>query len=230
MVVLLLVVLSDAHGSRQLLDGNENPGLKQQLSTGDTSSKGEYGWIVVLDDDPTVTYQGGGQAGMAATAVSTQTIGQKPDFTTAAVQAYAQYLETKSFTVASRVGAADKVTYTYKNALSGFHVTSLTEQQRAALRRDPAVAFIAENKLFQYNTLVGQGTPHFLGLASSGSGAKAQRGVWDAAFTGPSQAGEGVVIGEPLAEAGIGDQWHAPAEEAVTGLQPVLSIFQHKYL
>ncbi|WIA20692.1 hypothetical protein OEZ85_005063 [Tetradesmus obliquus] len=78
--------------------------------------------------------------------------------------------------------------------MAGFAVAdTLTQQQLAALRRDPEVLAVTENKIFSVRTLT---TPAFLGLAGSGSNGRG--GVWDQSegqFGGPARAGEDVVIG-----------------------------------
>jgi hypothetical protein len=68
----------------------------------------------VLKDAPVLTYSGGGDADLAATA-SARAAGGKLDVRSAAVTAYAAYVEAQSVAVAARVGiAAEQLAYKYR--------------------------------------------------------------------------------------------------------------------
>ncbi|KAF6259227.1 peptidase S8/S53 domain-containing protein [Scenedesmus sp. NREL 46B-D3] len=131
---------------------------------------------------------------MVATAQAATSSG-KLDVATAAVATYASFLETASASVASRASiAAASIIYRYRYVTAGFAVADkLSQQQLDALRRDPEVLSVAENRIFAVNTMT---TPRFLGLA--GTGKNGRGGVWDelgARYGGPARAGENVVIG-----------------------------------
>jgi hypothetical protein len=107
------------------------------------------------------------------------------------VAAYSSFLETASVSVASRAGIApSSVTYKYSLTTAGFAVAEqLTPQHLEALRRDPEVLAVIENRIFTSESL-------FLGLA--GSGKNGQGGVWDQVGPpngGAARAGEDIVIG-----------------------------------
>jgi hypothetical protein len=94
-------------------DPDDVPGLISSTANR-PSSKRDLGYIVVLKDAPVLTYSGGGDADMAETA-SVRAPGGKLDVTSAAVTAYADFVEAQSVAVAARAGvAADQVAYKYR--------------------------------------------------------------------------------------------------------------------
>jgi hypothetical protein len=78
------------------------------------NSRRDLGYIVVLKDAPVLTYSGGGDADMAETA-SVRAPGGKLDVSSAAVAAYAEFVEAQSVAVAARAGvAAEQLAYKYR--------------------------------------------------------------------------------------------------------------------
>lgn len=151
-------------------------------------------YIVVLEDAPAATYRGdvsGYEAThvQAASASSDSSGPRKLDVSTAAVVAYAAFLEEQSVSVAAAASvAAEDVLYKYKYLLAGFAARVTSAQQLAALRSDPRVSLVERVRWLHTTTF---STPRFLGLEgnnSSGSG-----GAWDQ-LGGPSSAGEDVSI------------------------------------
>ncbi|WIA40503.1 hypothetical protein OEZ86_013853 [Tetradesmus obliquus] len=152
-------------------------------------------YIVVFVNTPAATYKGD-VSGYEATHVQAASISSddsaspKLDVSTAAVVAYAAFLEEQSVSVAAAASvAAEDVLYKYKYLLAGFAARVTSAQQLAALRRDPRVSTVERVQWMHRATFT---TPGFLGLegnsSSSGSG-----GAWDQ-LGGPSSAGEGVAI------------------------------------
>jgi hypothetical protein len=163
-------------------------------SSSSSSSESRFGHIITLRHDPLISFRGDESSGLVATAAASSS-GGKLDVTTAAATAYTSYLQAASVSVASRASiAASSITYNYHITTTGFAVADqLSQQQLDALRRDPEVLSVTENKIFSVRTL---STPAFLGLA--GTGKNGRGGVWDqlgGQFGGPARAGENVVVG-----------------------------------
>lgn len=193
MIIYLVTVLLLAHGSvgqgddvpataGAMVDGpfSLNPSTFQGIN--DKSSK-SVGYVVTLKHAPVVSYAASAEGGVATAAAG-------PDIHSAAAVMYADYVEAQSVAVAARTGVTQNVLYTYKYATSGFATGALTNNQLAALKKDPAVAFVSENRRVTAQTLT---TPQFLKLA--GNNVNGGNGVWERQLDGPKLAGDGVVVG-----------------------------------
>jgi hypothetical protein len=94
------------------------------------SSKRNLGYIVVLKDAPVLTYSGGGDADMAETA-SIRAPGGKLDVSSAAVAAYAEFVETQSVAVAARAGvAAEQLSYKFRCVMECLQLIRSAADQR----------------------------------------------------------------------------------------------------
>jgi hypothetical protein len=160
---------------------------------------GAGAYFVVLRDAPAATYRGD-TSGYAATQVQQVSIAsdsaavRKLDVSTAAVVAYAEFLEAQSASVAATADiAADDMLYTYTYVIAGFAVRVTSAAQLAALRRDRRVANVQRAKWMHATTFT---TPGFLGLegnSSSSSSSGSSGGAWDE-VGGAKKAGEDVSI------------------------------------
>ncbi|MEJ5913644.1 S8 family serine peptidase [Pseudokineococcus sp. 1T1Z-3] len=136
-------------------------------------------YVVVLEDDPTATYDGGIE-GLAPTATDAPA-----DFSadSAAVRAHADHAAAEQEEVAASVGAEPLVTYSLTT--NGF-AAELDGAQAARLADDPRVDRLVPNELLQVQDLSPSST-EFLGL-------EGPDGTW-AEVGGPEEAGAGVVVG-----------------------------------
>lgn len=157
-------------------------------------------YIVVLEASPAVAYQGE-VAGLAATA---PTAGEKLDVSTAAVQAYVDYLVQgqDSVMAAAGVDAADKL-HSYTYALNGF-AAKLTPAQVDALTQLPGVVTVLRD---QFRFKQEDDVPAYLGLTAEG-------GAWSQLYTG-----EGVVVG--VIDSGIWPEHPSFADDGSYGPSPL---------
>eukprot|EP00775_Hariotina_reticulata_P012300 gene12300-12436_t len=140
-------------------------------------------YIVIIDNDPVVTY-GGGIPGLAATASGTGASSHVRSASAAASQSYSAYLKQRSDAVASQaLGSTAAVRHYYTNALAGFVAGPLTRGQVAALQSSKDVRGVFPNRLVKRSTI---STPSFLGLDAAG-------GAWSQ-VGGMSNAGENIII------------------------------------
>jgi subtilisin family serine protease len=161
------------------------------------STIGAGAYFVVLRDAPAATYRGD-TAGYVATQVQRASATRdssavrKLDVSTAAVVAYAKFLEAQSASVAATADiAADDVLYTYNYVIAGLAVRVTFAAQLAALRRDRRVANVQRAKWMHATTFT---TPGFLGLeGNSSSSGSSSGGAWDE-VGGAGKAGEDVSI------------------------------------
>jgi subtilisin family serine protease len=152
-------------------------------------------YFVILSNDPAATYRGD-VSGYEATQVQAAsssgdgTAAHKLEVSSAAVVAYAAFLEEESASVASAANvAADDVLYKYKYLLAGFAARITSAGQLAALRRDPRVLKVERAQQVHALTF---STPKFLGLEGNGS-SDGSGGAWDL-MGGVGKAGEDVSI------------------------------------
>ena len=142
-------------------------------------------YIVQLTDPPLASYRGG-VLGLAATS-PTATGAVKLDPTSAASQAYLQYLAGKQSAVlnaaATVLGRAAAPSFTYRYGYNGFALT-LTAQEATLLGKVAGVAKVQKEYTRQLQTDAG---PAWIGAP----------GVWDGSTTGAFGAtkGERVVVG-----------------------------------
>eukprot|EP00775_Hariotina_reticulata_P007613 gene7614-7815_t len=141
-------------------------------------------YIVVIDDEPVVTYAGG-VLGMAATAGdNTGSSHPTSAAASAAAQSYSAYLKQRSDAIASQaLGSTAAVRHYYTNALAGFVAGPLTRGQVAVLQSSKDVRGVFPNRLVKRSTI---STPSFLGLDAAG-------GAWSQ-VGGMSNAGENIII------------------------------------
>lgn len=109
----------------------------------------------------------------------------KPDLD---VQAYVAQLDGNHATALAAVGGGEKL-YDFRYTFNGF-AAKLTQNQAAALTKVSGVVSVVPDELRKLDTV---STPTFLGLDKKG-------GLWEQ-VGGPSQAGEGVVVG--IVDSGI---------------------------
>eukprot|EP00882_Tetradesmus_deserticola_P009476 GHRQ01010005.1.p1 GENE.GHRQ01010005.1~~GHRQ01010005.1.p1 ORF type:complete len:337 (+),score=80.91 GHRQ01010005.1:38-1012(+) len=185
--IAVLLLLLATPGSANITDSAE------VLVTDNLIGDGLDVYTVLLDERPVAAY-GGGTTGYEATQVeqastSDGTVAQKLDVNSAAVVAYAAYLDAQSASVAATANVdAANVIYFFKYVVAGFAVRVKSAKQLAALRRDRRVSFVERVQWVHAHTF---GTPGFLGLdgnSSTGSG-----GAWGN-LGGASHAGEDVSI------------------------------------
>jgi subtilisin family serine protease len=183
-LLLLLLLLAVPGGASDTFEVTDSP-----------TAAGAY--FVVLKDAPSATYRGD-ISGFEATQVQQASVTsdsaavRKLDVSSAAVVAYAAFLEAQSASVAAAADvAAEDLLYTYKHVLAGFAVRVTSARQLAALRRDRRVAAVEAVKWMQAYTFT---TPGFLGLeGNSSSSSSGGGGAWDQ-VGGVTRAGEDVSI------------------------------------
>ena len=140
------------------------------------SNKTSENYIVVLHEEPVISYDGG-TAGLPATAPPA---GEAIDTDSTAVEQYVAHLEASHTEVLAAVGApADAELASYEYGANGF-TARLSPSQAEAIKAQPGVAFVVRNEIVHLQT---DASPDFLGLT-------AKRGPWKSGLTG-----EGVVIG-----------------------------------
>ncbi len=138
-------------------------------------------YIVQLQDKPLAGYTGGTE-GIPATKPG---VGDKIDTESSAADRYNAYLSGERSAALDAVGlSASAVSYEYTVAFNGFSA-KMTANQAAALRKTPGVVNIWENEVRTADTVH---TPEFLGLTGAD-------GVWEQQFSGPENAGDGIVVG-----------------------------------
>jgi subtilisin family serine protease len=135
-------------------------------------------YIVQMVDQPVVAYTGGVK-GLTATAPKQ---GQKIDPNSAAVTAYAGYLNGKH--AAALLAAGGKKLYDYDYSYNGF-AAKLTAAQANKIASLKDVMAVSPDELRTMDT---SSTPAFLGLSAPG-------GLWDQ-LGGVGKAGEGIIIGD----------------------------------
>lgn len=136
-------------------------------------------YIVQLKDEPAVSYTGT-ISGLAATQPAP---GETFKYSTAAVQAYVNYLGQQQNLVLSTVGNAP-VLATYNTVFNGF-AASLTEAEAKSLATNSQVAGLWEDEARQVDTI---STAKFLKLSEPG-------GLWSKTVGGAALKGEGMVVG-----------------------------------
>lgn len=149
----------------------------------DATGPGRY--IVQLEDEPVATYRGGVE-GLAPT--SPAALGQdKIDLSSAAAEAYVQYLDKQqaAFVSAASVAVARpvEVAFQYKFAVNGV-VMELTPEEAAAVAKLPGVKYIERDVAMPLATDAG---PEWIGAPA----------IWDGSAT-PNDTGtlgEGVIVG-----------------------------------
>jgi hypothetical protein len=151
-------------------------------------------YIVILNDPPVATYQGG-ISGYAATApgrtvdvISSDRQKLSSSSSAASQEAqrrYSLYLQQQSDAVAVKaLGTTNSIRSYYSTVLAGFSVGPLSRQDAFALQRHKDVKGVYQNELGQLSTV---STPSFLGLDTPG-------GLWSQ-VGGASAAGENIIIG-----------------------------------
>ncbi|KAK9697552.1 hypothetical protein RND81_08G044600 [Saponaria officinalis] len=136
-------------------------------------------YIVVLDEEPVVSYRGGVK-GFEATASDSD---EKIDVTSEAVVSYARHLEKKHDMLLGLLFSGGTYTklYSYRHLINGFAV-HISAEQADTLRRAPGVKSVDRDwKVKRLTTH----TPKFLGLPTE---------VWPTGG-GHDKAGEDIVIG-----------------------------------
>ncbi len=100
-------------------------------------------------------------------------------------QEYADFLETEQNTAVRAAGAStNDVIYRYDTAFNGVAV-ELSSVEANAMRKAPGVVNVWESEIFTTDTIT---TPDYLGLTGDD-------GVWQQQFSGPADAGDGMVVG-----------------------------------
>ncbi|MFG6468099.1 S8 family serine peptidase [Roseateles sp. BYS87W] len=136
-------------------------------------------YIVQLKDEPAASYQGT-VPGYAATQ---PTAGEPFRYSSAAVQAYVNYLSQQQSNVLSLVGNAP-VLATYNTVFNGF-AASLTDDEARALSANAQVAGLWQDEARKVDTI---STSKFLGLTAAG-------GLWSQSIGGSAIKGENMVVG-----------------------------------
>lgn len=135
-------------------------------------------YIVVLNEEPAATYDGG-VPGIAATKPED---GEKLNSKDANVQKYQKHLEKKQKAIAAEESV--EINRTYTAAINGFSA-KLTSDQAVELAKDPQVLMVAEDVEHapdNYSSM------DFLNLTGS-------KGAWKKQFGGEKNAGAGTVVG-----------------------------------
>ena len=134
-------------------------------------------YIVVLTEEPAVTYDGG-TPGLAATKPES---GKKLDAKRAEVQQYEAHLEKKQADVAGKQNV--QINRQFTAALNGFSA-NLTADQAIKLAKDPSVLAVAPDT----ENAPDYSSTDFLKLSGP-------NGTWNTKFGGQDGAGKGVVVG-----------------------------------
>lgn len=134
-------------------------------------------YIVVLNEEPAATYDGGVPGIEATKPDKGEKLSGKKDF-----QKYTKHLEKKQQAVAAEKGV--EINRSYAAALNGFSA-KLTSEQAVELAKDPNVRMVApdvENAPDDYTSM------DILEL-------RGQKGAWKTQFSGEKNAGAGTVVG-----------------------------------
>jgi hypothetical protein len=143
---------------------------------GATSKNSVY--IVRMDDDPVVAYDGGIQGLQATKPQKNQKINPKSQ----GVTRYVAYLDGKQDDVLAKVGVGGgKKRQSYKYSFNGF-AAELSKGQLSALRKQPGVISVTPDEMRTHDTI---STSGMLGLDA---------GIWDE-LGGTGNAGEDVIVG-----------------------------------
>ncbi len=134
-------------------------------------------YVVQMDGDPVVAYQGG-IAGLAATRPAR---GQRIDRRRPEVERYAKHLTDRSAAALRAVGG--RKVHDYRFSIHGFAAT-LTPAQAEKLKSVPGVISVEPDEILHLDTIT---TPDFLGLTGRG-------GLWHD-VGGVEHAGEDVIVG-----------------------------------
>ncbi|WP_286717534.1 S8 family serine peptidase [Microbacterium sp. UBA1612] len=162
-------------------------------------------YIVLLEEDPVATYDGG-EPGLRAT---TPADGEKLDTQSAEVKEYAGYLQERQQDVAAETGVSPEATY--QITLNGFSA-KMSPQEAAKVAGAKGVVGVYPDEI---RHPVAVPSTEFLGLEGAG-------GVWES-LGGTDAAGEGVVVG--VVDTGIAPEHPSFAGEplsATPGDEPYL--------
>jgi subtilisin family serine protease len=157
-----------------LLAAVPSAGAQAQTTNGGSDRVAPY--VVIMEDDPVVAYEGG----VPGLAPAKPDPGEKIDPTAPEVTQYVAHLEDQHAEALADAGvatSAKRESFTY--ALNGFSA-ALTAEQAERVAKQPGVARVVRDQLRQLHTDV---SPRFLGLDS-------RRGAWASGYTG-----EGVIVG-----------------------------------
>lgn len=135
-------------------------------------------YIVVLNEEPAATYDGG-VPGIAATKPEA---GKKLDASDANVQKYQKHLEKKQKAIAAEEDV--DINRTFTAALNGFSA-ELTSDQAVELAKDPQVLMVAEDVEYAPDAYSSMDILNLPG----------KKGAWNTQFGGVKNAGEGTVVG-----------------------------------
>jgi hypothetical protein len=114
LLLLSLLLLSSCSSLASAADPDDAPTTAARSSSTASSQQNNAAYIVMLKDAPVLTYHGGNDADMPETA-SARVAGGKLDVRSAAVAAYASFVEAQSVAVAARAGvAAEQMSYKYR--------------------------------------------------------------------------------------------------------------------
>lgn len=142
-----------------------------------TANASRKTYIVLLDDEPAIRYDGG-EAGFAATAPAP---GADYDALASHVQLYTSHLTAKHDELLATLGASGRKLYSYSHTMNGF-AAELTAAEVAALQKRSDVLSVFEDYSYAINT---NNTSEFLGLNDRHDGLRRRFGL----------RGEDIVIG-----------------------------------
>ncbi|MBN2119394.1 MAG: S8 family serine peptidase [Anaerolineales bacterium] len=163
---LMVFLLTLALTTPALAQGSGQPLAQKEVKS----------YIVVLEEQPIVSYEGG-ISGLAPTKIQG---GEKVEPADASVRAYDNFLEAQHEESLEAAGVSvDAKIHDYTVALNGYSAI-LTEEQAETIRLQKNVHFVMEDQRRYPQT---DSSPEFLGLTVRG-------GAYDSGYTG-----EGVVVG-----------------------------------
>jgi hypothetical protein len=195
MIVALATVLAVPAAGQ----GDQELRVPDDVLAGIDANKVPAIYIVMLEDDPVVAYDGD-IAGLPATKPGK---GQKVDPNSAAVKRYQSYLNGKHDAALAAVGVESSAkVYDYTVSFNGFSAT-MTGLDAIALSKQAGVLAVWENEMRQPTT---DRSPEYLDMDS----------IW-ATFGGPASAGEDVIIG--VIDTGI-DPDNASFTDQAEGIVP----------
>ncbi len=148
------------------------------VDPGSSASKANTNvYVVVMAQDPAISYQGG----INRLSATKPQAGQRFNAQSPQVANYRNFLKSKHDSVIQAVGAdTSRKIYDYSAALNGFAAV-MTADEAAALAKQPDVAFVQKDRMLFKHTDTG---PSFLGLDSL------RGGPWTENING-----EGVIVG-----------------------------------